>query len=57
MDCWFLGVREEERGQEPAHGSLPFEQNGESEDSLFSRPHTELELSRHDHAGEPPEVL
>jgi hypothetical protein len=42
------------KGQEPANGAVPL---SKSDESFLSRPHTELELSRQDQAGEPPDVL
>jgi hypothetical protein len=57
MNRWLESRWSGGQGQEPANGAVPFQQKRKSDESLLSRPHTELELSRHDQAGEPPDVL
>ena len=61
MEGWMDGllvIRDAGEGREPADGSAsPVQESDKSEHSLLLRPHTELELSRQDQAGEPPDVL
>jgi len=57
MDCRSLGVREEDVDESLPMAKIQSDRKTSPTTTYWSRPHTELELSRHDHAGEPPDVL